>query len=115
MVLGGEEMIRAFAYLKNFSDKWDDLELTDDDLSLLEQHLLKNPSAGKVIKGTGGLRKLRWELPNTGKRSGIRVLYVDVVIQEVVYMVDLFPKSIKEDLTNAEKNAIKQLVKELKK
>ena len=107
-------MIRAFAYLKKFSDKWDDLELTDDDLSLLEQHLLKNPSAGKVITGTGGLRKLRWELPHTGKRGGIRVLYVDVVIQEVIYMVDLFPKSVKEDLTKAEKNEIKKLVKELK-
>ncbi|MCL2411541.1 MAG: addiction module toxin RelE [Treponema sp.] len=108
-------MERGFAYLKKFSDKWDNLGLTDDDLSLLEQYLSKNPNAGKVVRGTGGLRKFRWKLPNTGKSGGLRILYVDVVIQEIMYMVDLFPKSVKESLTNAEKNAIKQLVEELKK
>jgi len=99
-----------FVYSKKFTDKWHDLKLTDNDLYSLEQYLLKNPSAGNVIQGTGGLRKLRWALPNAGKSGGIRVLYVDIVIHEEIYMVDLFSKSGKENLTDAEKNAIKKII-----
>jgi len=105
-------MTRAFVYSTKFDDKWNDLKLTDNDLLQLEIYLLKNPEAGKVIQGTGGLRKLRWSLPNIGKSGGIRILYVDLVIKEKIYMVDLFAKSIKEDLTAAEKKSIKQTITE---
>jgi hypothetical protein len=110
MILTG----RTFVYLKNFDDKWERLKLTDDDLIPLEKYLSENPDAGKVIQGTGGLRKLRWALPDTGKSGGIRILYLDIVIKERIYMIDLFAKSEKENLTKAEKNNMKKLVTELK-
>jgi len=110
MILTG----RTFVYLKNFDDKWDGLELTDDDLIPLEKYLSENPNAGKVIQGTGGLRKVRWALPDTGKSGGVRILYLDIVIKERIYMIDLFAKSEKENLTKAEKNNMKKLVNELK-
>jgi hypothetical protein len=95
-----------FAYTDEFNEKWSKLNLTDSDLNELENFLLKNPSAGKVIKGTGSLRKLRWALPNMGKSGGIRVLYVDIVLEEL-FMVTLFAKKEKDDLTEVEKKAIK--------
>ena len=107
------EMERTFVYLKKFSDKLDALDLTDDDLIPLEKHLSENPSAGSVIRGTGGLRKLRWTL-DTGKSGGIRVLYVDVIVKEQIYMIDVFSKSEKDNLTDAERNAMKQVVSKLK-
>ena len=105
---------RTFVYLKKFDDKWNGLELTDDDLIPLERYLAENPDAGSVIQGTGGLRKLRWALPDTSKSGGIRVLYLDIVIKERIYMVDLFAKSVKANLTEAEKNNMKKLATELK-
>jgi hypothetical protein len=107
-------MTREFVYVNKFSEKWEKLSLADDNLIPLENYLLENPHAGNVIKGTGGLRKLRWVLPGTGKSGGLRVLYVDVVIKEKIYMVDLFTKGLKEDLTEDEKNKIRQLVMNLK-
>jgi hypothetical protein len=107
-------MTREFVYVSKFSEKWGKLSLTDDDLIPLENYILENPHAGKVIKGTGGLRKLRWVLPSIGKSGGLRVLYIDVVAKEKIYMVDLFAKGLKEDLTEVEKSKIKQLAMILK-
>jgi len=108
-------MTRKFIYLQKFSEKWDKLNLTDNDLVPLEEYLLENPKAGESVRGTNGLRKLRWKLPNTGKSGGVRVAYIDVVISEKIYMLDLFPKSEKDNYTNAEINILKNLVNELKK
>ena len=108
-------MTRGFIYSEEFDKKWNMLNLTDNDLSALEEYLLKNPKAGKVIKGTGSVRKLRWALPDTGRSGGIRVLYLDVVVLETIYMIDLFAKNYKENLTDAERNKLKTLTSKLKK
>jgi hypothetical protein len=106
---------REFIYVKKFDEKWNKLGLTDNDLIPLEEYLLEKPNAGVVVKGTGGLRKLRWKLPDTGKSDGVRVAYIDVVVREKVYMLDLFPNNEKDNYSDAERNALKQLVNELKK
>ncbi len=49
--------------------------LTDDDYSALQQHLLRCPAAGPVIRDSGGVRKLRWASRGKGKRGGVRVIY----------------------------------------
>lgn len=104
-------MKREFIYTAKFSREWNNLNLTDEDLRQLEIFLLENPKAGKVMRDTGGLRKIRWTLPNKGKSSGIRILYIDFIITNKICMIDLFPKDEKENLSQAERNAIKLLVK----
>ena len=104
-------MIREFIYTPKFDREWKRLGLNDNDLGLLEAYLLENPAAGKIIEGTGGIRKARWALPNIGKSGGVRVLYIDFVFHDKIIMFDLFPKDEKENLTQAEKNALKQVVK----
>ena len=47
--------------------------LSDDDYVFLQTHLAENPTAGDVIQGTGGLRKMRWAAMGKGKRGGVRV------------------------------------------
>ena len=74
----------------------------------------KNPKAGKVISGTGGLRKIRIPIDAIGKRSGGRVIYVDIEIKESIYLLDVYVKNEKCDLTNKEKQLLKRLVKLLK-
>ena len=60
-------MVRTFYEMKLFTKKWQDLGFTDDELSQLQQVLLENPKAGDVMKGTGGLRKVRFAFPGSGK------------------------------------------------
>lgn len=62
-------MNRTFKEVPSFTAKWHALGLTDDDLRLLENILLKNPKTGDTISGTGGLRKIRIPVEDTGKRA----------------------------------------------
>ena len=52
-----------------------DLYLDDDEYSELQQFLMQNPESGKVVRGSGGVRKLRWRREGGGKRGGLRVIY----------------------------------------
>jgi mRNA-degrading endonuclease RelE of RelBE toxin-antitoxin system len=49
--------------------------LSDDEYAALQNFLVDNPEAGDLIRGSGGVRKLRWGLVGRGKRGGIRVIY----------------------------------------
>ena len=65
-------MKRTFIEVPMFTKKWKELGLTDENLRDLENILLENPKASDTIQGTGGLRKIRIPLENTGKRGGGR-------------------------------------------
>ena len=49
--------------------------LADDEYRALQEALIANPQAGDIIRGSGGVRKLRWNVAGRGKRGGIRVIY----------------------------------------
>lgn len=107
-------MIRTFIEVPQFTKKWKELGLSDESLRELENILLKNPKAGDTIQGTGGLRKIRIPLENTGKRGGGRVLYVDIELKETIYFVNVYTKNEKDDLTEDEKRAFKAVIRFLK-
>ena len=108
-------MKREFIETQTFSNSWNELDLTDDDLQQLQNFIMQNPGAGDIIKGTGGLIKMRWNLPDTGKSGGIRVLYINFIHQEVVILINCYGKSIKDTITDKEKAVYKSIIKEIKK
>ncbi len=65
-----------------------------------------------IIKGSGGIRKLRWAGSGRGKRGGIRVIYYYFTKDEQIYMLYAYPKSKKDDLTADQLKQLKQLVEE---
>lgn len=108
-------MKQEFIYVSHFDKKWEDVGLKDDELCSLEDYIMENPDAAPIIVGTGGLRKLRWALPGKGKSGGIRVLFVSFVQYEKIYMIDLFAKDEKENLSQGERNKIKQVIRLMEK
>lgn len=84
--------------------------LTDDDLRRLQQELLANPSMGSTIQGTGGVKKMRFAFERGGKSGGVRVIYIDFILYEKLYLLTAYPKSEKDNLTKAERNELKKLV-----
>lgn len=64
-------MNRTFIEVPQFTKKWQMLGLTDEDLRALEEELLNNPKVGDVIKGTGGIRKIRIPMENKGREKSI--------------------------------------------
>ena len=106
-------MNRDFIRLPEFEKQCKHLGLDDDDVFAIEFTLLDNPTSGKIIRGTGGIRKLRIPLPNVGKSGGARVIYVDYASYEKLYLITVFAKSEIEDLTQAQRNELKTLSKML--
>ncbi|MBM9538769.1 type II toxin-antitoxin system RelE/ParE family toxin [Desulfobulbus alkaliphilus] len=85
--------------------------LPDISYRMLQSFLMLNPEAGAIIKGSGGLRKVRWNLPGEGKRSALRVIYY-FVQPETIYMVFLYKKNQQEDLTPEQIRILKKTVEE---
>lgn len=107
-------LIREFVMMPEFDKMWNKLGLSDEELQDLQLEILSNVNAGNVIRGTGGLRKMRFAIESKGKSSGVRVLYVDFVIYKKIYLITAYHKSQKVNLSKSERNEIKKLITLLK-
>ena len=107
-------MTRTFIELPLFRAKWEDLGLNDDDLKRLQMELLSDPKVGAVMRGTGGVRKMRFAFEQRGKSGSVRVIYVDFEVYEKIYLITAYTKSEKDDLTEKERNEIHRLIDILK-
>jgi hypothetical protein len=91
--------------------------LPDHGYAKLQQRLIVNPDEGDVMPGCGGLRKVRTPDPKRGKgkRGGARVIYLHVPAANRFYLLDIYGKDEKDDLSAQEKNQLRQLAELLKK
>lgn len=87
--------------------------LTDEEYRGLQNILVENPERGDVIKGRGGIRKLRYALTGRGKSGGVRVIYYWMRNDGQIYMLLIYPKLKKDTLTNRETALLREFVKEL--
>lgn len=89
------------------------IQLLDDaSYAALQFSLVARPDAGALIKGGGGLRKLRWAAKGHGKSGGVRVVYYWRTAEGQIILADIYPKNEKENLSAAEvANLRKQIEK----
>jgi hypothetical protein len=87
--------------------------LTDDEYADLQNVLVDDPERGDIIKAGGGIRKLRFALPGRGKSGGVRVIYYWLRNDARIYMLLIYPKSKKDNLTDRETALLREFVKEL--
>jgi hypothetical protein len=66
--------------------------------AVLQNAIAGNPEAGDLIRGSGGVRKLRWGLAGRGKRGGVRVIYYLRLRQGQVWMLTLYAKNEAESI-----------------
>lgn len=86
--------------------------LDSESYRLLQLRLVSEPSAGDLIKGTGGLRKIRWQGSGRGKSGGVRAIYYWASKDGVILMLLMYSKKDKDDLTVEQKKVLATLVKE---
>lgn len=72
--------------------------LSDDEYGALQAALVAHPEAGDVIPGSGGVRKLRWNVAGRGKRGGIRVIYYLRSRQGQVWLLTVYAKNVAETI-----------------
>jgi mRNA-degrading endonuclease RelE of RelBE toxin-antitoxin system len=93
------------AFLTNAKNLFD-----DDEKDELIEFLSYNPTAGVVIKGTGGLRKLRWRAKGKGKSGGARLIYFYYDDEMPLFLLTAYGKSQKADIAPEEKAEFRELV-----
>lgn len=85
--------------------------LSEEEYANLQQFILKQPDAGKIIPGSGGLRKLRWHKDRKGKRGGVRIIYYWKKSDNEIWLLTVYEKSKQEDIP---KKMIKKIAEEIK-
>ncbi|MEI8054571.1 MAG: hypothetical protein WCH10_01030 [bacterium] len=84
--------------------------LSDDDYRELQYFLINKPDTGVLIRGTGGLRKIRWLSKNKGKLGGVRIIYYWQLARNQIYLMTLYSKNEQIDLSPKEKKNLKQML-----
>lgn len=84
--------------------------LSDQEYAQLQSKLIENPKAGAVIKGSGGVRKIRWAAPGRGKRGGYRVIYFVRSSKGVIWMLTMYPKNVRDSIPG---HILKQIREEI--
>jgi len=72
--------------------------LSDDEYRCLQMELANNPEAGAVIRGSGGVRKLRWAVRGRGKRGGYRVVYFVRRPKGIIWMLTIYSKNVVDSI-----------------
>jgi hypothetical protein len=82
--------------------------LSDDEFAALQLYMIVNPEAGDMIKGSGGVRKLRWSGSGRGKRGGIRVIYYLRSQQGQIWLLTAYAKNVRDTISGAMLRKIKE-------
>ena len=84
--------------------------LGEDGLLALQVYLLAQPEIGKLIAGSGGVRKLRWAMPGRGKRGSLRVIYFLRTKREEIWLLTLYAKNVSDNISPAILRKIKATI-----
>ncbi len=112
--LGPEDLLN-FVELDAFTSHWSRLGLKDEDLATLQIRIMANPTGPPVIRGTGGVRKMRFAAlaAARGKSGGLRVCYVYFKKYGLVLLATVYAKNEESDLTAAQKRMMMKTVEEI--
>jgi mRNA-degrading endonuclease RelE of RelBE toxin-antitoxin system len=86
--------------------------ISDNNYRMLQTALMLRPDAGSLIRGSGGLRKIRWNLPGIGKRGALRIIYYWNP-PDTIFMLFTYKKTEQEDLTPEQVKLLSGMVREL--
>jgi len=110
------EDLLHFVETDEFRDDWENLGMdVETDLYALQVAIMSDPKGPVVIKGTGGLRKVRFARKDAGKSGGVRVCYVYFEDHWTVLLVIAYGKNERDDLTAKEKQGIKAYIGRIEK
>ncbi|WP_422135623.1 hypothetical protein [Endozoicomonas sp. ALD040] len=95
--------------LKNYQDEAESL-LSSEERRHIIDYLAANPEAGEIMKGTGGIRKLRWRRGASGKSGGVQIIHFYKNPSMPLFLLTVYGKNQQENLSKADRNTMKQLV-----
>ncbi|MCX6081620.1 MAG: type II toxin-antitoxin system RelE/ParE family toxin [Chloroflexi bacterium] len=100
------EFIEASSFSKHIYEY-----LTDDEYSGLQSYLLQYPESGKVVPGSGGVRKVRWAMSGKGKSGGVRVIYYFKRQDDEIWLLTIYSKN---EVENIPAHVLRQIAEEIR-
>jgi hypothetical protein len=85
---------------------------TEEERGEFAAYIASTPEAGVIVAGSGGIRKVRWKRPGTGKSGGVRVIYFARNEAEEVVLLTLYAKSELDNLTGSELKEIRRALED---
>ncbi len=86
--------------------------LEDENYAAMQRVLVERPDAGVLMRGGGGLRKMRWALPGRGKSGGMRVIYYWAAARDQILMLALYAKSAQANLSAEQLKVLRGIIEE---
>jgi hypothetical protein len=99
------EFIEAVAFTKYLYDY-----LSEDEYIGLQSFLLQYPESGKIVRGSGGVRKVRWAMAGRGKSGGVRVIYYFKKQDDEIWLLTIYSKN---EMENIPAHVLRQIAKEI--
>ena len=87
--------------------------LGEIEVDKLKNFLSLNPQSGDIIPGLRGIRKIRWQINHKGKSGGARIIYFFYNTDIPVFLLSIYRKSEKSDMSSQEKKILNNMVDEL--
>ncbi len=84
--------------------------LSEDDYTAFQQFLLEQPEAGDVVKGSGGVRKVRWARAGSGKSGGVRVCYYTRNAAGEILLLVIYAKSVRANISGSILKQLKEVL-----
>jgi mRNA-degrading endonuclease RelE of RelBE toxin-antitoxin system len=97
------EFIESHIFTEYLSDY-----LNDEEYAALQEHLCERPDAGDIVRGSGGVRKVRWAKSGTGKSGGVRVCYYAQTSKGQILMLTIYAKSAQDSIPGHVLKALKE-------
>jgi hypothetical protein len=105
--------MRAVAETRHFSRRAEK-GLTAAELHGAIEMIAADPLCGDLIEGSGGLRKVRFATGSKGKSGGARIIYYWFADNAPIFLLDVFKKGEKDNLSKAERNDLAKLAEQLR-
>ena len=99
------EFIEATAFTKHLYDY-----LSEDEFIGLQSFLLQYPESGKVVPGSGGVRKVRWAMSGKGKSGGVRIIYYFKKQDDEIWLLTIYSKN---EVENIPAHVLREIAKEI--
>ncbi len=101
--------MQTIVELPEFLRRSDKLLKESERLSIIN-YLAVHPASGDIMQGTGGLRKLRWSAHGKGKSGGVRIIYYFHNESMPLFLLTLFGKGEKSNLSKSERNELSKFI-----
>lgn len=108
------DVIQTKSFSKNIDKFLSERKLLEEDFVSLKKSLVQDPEQGDLIPGTGGVRKVRLKSSTKGKRGSFRICYFDNPRREELFLMQIYTKNEKENISSEEKKILKEFSEMIK-